>query len=136
MCYSKHRISLTFVFVFLSHKLPPVLLSTASIASSSSSSSLLFRLPSDDHGPLGPSTSPGSRCLEILGSGLSYPGLHWIIAHLCFTISLYLYLYLRLLLIILCDLPSSRGGQEVVCLILHTSHTVYHLYYTFCQCNL
>ena len=46
------------------HKLQPLSLSTLSVAfsSSSSSSSLSIRLPSDDHSPLGPSSSPGCCC--------------------------------------------------------------------------
>ena len=83
--------------VFCSHKLQAVSLSTLSIASCSPpplsppplfhSGSLLM-----DHGPLGPSTYSGLLLpCSTDGSGLSDPGLCWIIALLCFTISSYLY---------------------------------------------
>ena len=59
-------INITFLkllFVFCSYKLPTVPLCTLCIASSSS---LSFRLPSDDHSPLGRCISPRSCCFEIL----------------------------------------------------------------------
>ena len=72
-----------------------------------------------DHSPLGPSTSPGSHCLENTDwHGSSYTRLHWIIALLCFTISLYphfckswclLTWSLCILLIIFSDLNSFRS---------------------------
>ena len=68
--------------------------------------------------------APAASC--TVGSGSPDPGLRWIIALLCLTISLYLYfckmlmpLYTDLsvyywLSCVACPLPGHQGGQEVV----------------------
>ena len=81
---------LTFVFVFSSHKPQALSLSHSLLRPPPPPPSLSsFRLPSD--GPRAPETIYLSWLLLPVGSGSSHPGLHWIIALLCFTISLYLY---------------------------------------------
>ena len=103
-----------------------------------------------DHGPI--YQAPAASHID--GSGSSYPGLHWIIALLCFTISSYLYFCqiwcvfillfsFFLLLVILCGLPSSRsprwsGGWRCLGLLSHpldphTLHILHYLYQIFSQ---
>ena len=146
-----------FCFHFLSpHAAGCVALSLCIVSSSSSSFSisssffLLIQAPfwwtmgPWDHLPL---LVPAGSHIDAHGS--SHPGVCWIIALLCFIISLYLYFckmwclftltFSLLLLIILCDLPSTRspsqrGGLGLTCRCLsplshlldpHTLHYIY-----------
>ena len=147
----KHRISLMFVFVFCSHKLQAVSLSTLSIASSSSSffnqASFWWTSSPWDHLPF-----LGSCCLKILtdldchilgsaGSLLSSVSLS---PHIYVLINL----DTSLCLLFLCGLPSSRSpgwtgghvaraplGDASSCAVVSWIHSLY-LYPSFCYCNL
>ena len=125
-----------FCFCFLFPQAASCVTLSLSVASSPLSS-LSFRLPSDG------SRASGAIYFSWLllprntdGFGSPHPGICWIIALLCLTISLFLYLCKCwspcLLLIILCGQPSSRspgwtGGHVACragttwrCLILHS----------------
>ena len=117
---------------------------------------LLLLLLSFHLGLLGPRangniTLVAPAASHIDGSGSPYPGLCWIIALLCFIISLHLYFYKIgylftlifsvLLLFILCVLVSSRScglGTTWQCfgLLSRPLGSTHYVYQIFCQCNL
>lgn len=102
---------------------------------------------------------PSTAASHIDGSGSTHPGICWIIALPCFTISLYLYSYKNLMPLhsdILCFTANypvwpalvqvTAVGEEVMCSAIpwpaRSSSWIdmiyihYHLYQIFCRCNL